>query len=181
MLFINRCIYRFTKSSSRRRKYDVLHPCRYHGVQKIQHVGNIIMIITGWPGYGVWHRSKSGKMNNRINLFLFKDLLHKSSITKTAFHEFSGYYRFFMAITQIIHNHRINSFFIEIAIAMTADITGASCNKYVHFCSSSKILFAASLSDSQRKSAPSNSLLTAIVFIPQRFPAIISLSLSPTI
>ena len=128
MFFINRCINRFPKSGCGGRKYDIFYACFYHSIQQVQHIGYIIVIITGWSCNRVRHGSKCSEMNDCINFFLCQNLFYQVFIAKASLDEFPEYDGFFMTIAQIIEYNCMNSFVMEISITMTSNISCTASN-----------------------------------------------------
>ena len=67
-------------------------------------------------------------MNDCINLFLCQNFFYQIFITKASLDKFPGYDGFFMTITQIIEYNSMNSFVMEISIAMTSNISCTASN-----------------------------------------------------
>ena len=109
----------------------------FHNTAKGQRSADVVVIVFKRLFAGFGNGFESGKVNDRINLFVFEDLVKTLFVADIAFIERKFLFcklccsseRLALAVVKVIHNHNVIAGLQKLNAGMGADKAGASGNK----------------------------------------------------
>ena len=108
----------------------MLHVVAQHGIEEVQRVGDVVLIVFLWVLDGFSDVRIGAKMHDRVDVVFFKDLIETRRIRQIAFFKMPPFHGFAVSVYEVVEYDRVLAELVEVFVHMAADIAGAACDKY---------------------------------------------------